>query len=139
MKKFFIGAAAYLLPFVAFAATQAELDAARALLNAGQEGDNIADLINQINNVINAIIPFLVGLAVLVIIWGVFNYIAGAGDEEKRAQAKQYIVWGVVGVFIMLSIWGLVNVLVNSFDLKKTPLPTEKLPSFQTDNEFQIP
>src|SRR3989344_3443266 len=139
MKKFFIGAAAYLLPFVAFAATQAELDAARALLNAGQEGDNIADLINQINNVINAIIPFLVGLAVLVIIWGVFNYIAGAGDEEKRAQAKQYIVWGVVGVFIMLSIWGLVNVLVNSFDLKKTPLPASKLPSFQTNQEFAFP
>ena len=125
MKKIAIGAATYLLPFVAFA--------------ADAEDDNIADLINQINNVINAIIPFLVGLAVLVIIWGVFNYISGAGDEEKRAQAKQYIVWGVVGVFIMLSIWGLVNVLVNSFDLKKTPLSSEKLPSFQTDNEFTLP
>ena len=126
MKKFFIGAAAYLLPFAAFAVDTTE-------------SDNIADLINQINNVINAIIPFLVGLAVLVIIWGVFNYIAGAGDEEKRAQAKQYIVWGVVGVFIMLSIWGLVNVLVNSFDLKKTPLPASKLPSFQTNQEFAFP
>lgn len=125
MKKFAIGAASYLLPFVAFA--------------QDAEDDTIASLLNQINNVINTIIPFLVGLAVLVIIWGVFNYISGAGDEEKRAQAKQYIVWGVVGVFIMLSIWGLVNVLVNSFDLKKTPLPTEKLPSFSTDIDFDIP
>ncbi len=119
MKKFLIATSAYLLPVVAFAAG-----------TPATESDNLVDLINQINAVINAIIPFLVGIAVLIIIWGVFNYIAGAGDEEKRAQAKQYIVWGVVGVFIMLSIWGLVNVLVNSFDLKKTPLPEEKLPSF---------
>ena len=109
MKKFAIAASAYLLPFAAFADTT---------------NDNIANLIGQINAVINTIIPFLVGLAVLIIIWGVFNYISGAGDEEKRAQAKQYIVWGVVGVFIMLSIWGLVNVLVNSFDLKKTGYTT---------------
>ncbi|MDO8619856.1 MAG: pilin [bacterium] len=121
MKKFLITASAYLLPVVAFAA------------GGEVESDNLVDLINQINAVINAIIPFLVGLAVLIIIWGVFNYISGAGDEEKRAQAKQYIVWGVVGVFIMLSIWGLVNVLVNSFDLKKTPLSEEKLPSFGGD------
>src|SRR3989344_2616482 len=109
MKKFAIAASAYLLPLAAFA-TDATKD------------DNLADLIFQINAVINTIIPFLVGLAVLIIIWGVFNYISGAGDEEKRAQAKQYIVWGVVGVFIMLSVWGLVNVLVNSFDLRKSPL-----------------
>ncbi len=98
--------------------------------------DNLADLIGQINAVINTIIPFLVGLAVLVIIWGVFNYIAGAGDEEKRAEAKTYIVWGVVGVFIMLSIWGLVNVLVNSFALRKGPLNSAQLPDFGTGKEL---
>ena len=116
MKKFAIAASAYLLPFAAFADTTKD--------------DNLADLVFQINAVINTIIPFLVGLAVLIIIWGVFNYISGAGDEEKRAQAKQYIVWGVVGVFIMLSVWGLVNVLVNSFDLRKGPLDPTDLPGF---------
>lgn len=128
MKKFVIAASAYLLPVFAFATTH------NLLPPAGNtaDNDNIADLINQINAVINTIIPFLVGLAVLIIIWGVFNYISGAGDEEKRAQAKQYIVWGVVGVFIMLSIWGLVNVLVNSFDLKKTGYEAgnKSLPAF---------
>ena len=107
------------MPFVAFAA-----DAGTA------EDDNLANLIAQINAVINTIVPFLVGLAVLIIIWGVFNYISGAGDEERQGQAKQCIVWGVVGVFIMLSVWALVNVLVNSFDLKKTPLEESKLPNF---------
>src|SRR3989344_8433399 len=72
-------------------------------------------LLERINRLINFTIPFIIGLAVLVIIWGVFNYIVGAGDEEKRAQAKTYIIWGVIGIFIMLSVWGLVNILVNTF------------------------
>ena len=121
MKKFITASIAYFLPLAAFATTVVASDTSN---------DNLADLIFQINAVINTIIPFLVGLAVLIIIWGVFNYISGAGDEEKRAQAKQYIVWGVVGVFIMLSVWGLVNVLVNSFDLRKGPLDPTDLPGF---------
>ena len=119
MKKIAVAASAFFLPFVALA--------------RDTSNDNIANLIGQINAVINTIIPFLVGFAVLIIIWGVFNYISGAGDEEKRAQAKQYIVWGVIGVFIMLSVWGLVNVLVNSFALRKGPLdagPDGQLPIF---------
>jgi len=102
--KFILASAAGALPFVAFA-------------------QNITDLILQINGIINVIIPFIVGLAVLVIIWGIFGYITGAGDEEKRGEAKQYIIWGVIGVFIMLSVWGLVNVVVNSFGLSSKAIP----------------
>lgn len=101
-----------------------------APLLAFAAANNIADLIIQINAVVNTVVPFIVGLAVLIIIWGVFNYVAGAGDEEKRAEAKQYIIWGIIGVVVMLSIWGLVAVLEGSFDLKKTPLPSTDLPSF---------
>lgn len=75
----------------------------------------ISELLGRVSAILNLLVPFIVGLAVLVIIWGIFNYIVGAGDEEKRAEAKQYIIWGVIGVFIMLSVWGLVNVLVGSF------------------------
>ncbi len=110
MKKFAIAASAYLLPVAVFAQA-----------TGPTEGVGIYGVINQVNGIINVIIPFLVGLAVLIIIWGVFNYISGAGDEEKRAQAKQYIIWGVIGVFIMLSVWGLVSILTNSFSLDVTP------------------
>lgn len=121
LKKFALAAAAYALPLAAFGAPPAA------------QVNNLTDLFNAVNKIINVFIPFLVGIAVLIIIWGVFNYIAGAGDEEKRAQAKSFIVWGVVGVFIMLSIWGLVNILVNSINLKKTPLNPTDLPTFQTN------
>jgi len=89
--------------------------------------DTYTDLLTRLNGIINLIVPVILGLAVLVIIWGVFNYIVGAGDEEKRAQAKTYIIWGVIGIFIMLSVWGLVNILVNTFDLGNTAPDTNFL------------
>ena len=80
------------------------------------------------NNVLNTIVPFIVGLAVLVIIWGIFGYISKAGEEEKRTEARMFIVRGVVGVFLMLSVWGLVNILDNSFNLSKTAPARDKMP-----------
>ncbi len=125
LKKFGIVASAYLLPLAAFADP------------AAQDLQDIGDFYNRINSIINLTIPFLVGIAVLVIIWGIFNYIAGAGDEEKRATAKQFVIWGVIGVFIMLSIWGLVSILVNTFDFKRTPLTTDQLPQFGDQEPVQ--
>src|SRR3990167_5413191 len=108
--KFILAGAAGALPFVAFA-------------------QNIADLILQINGIINVIIPFIVGLAVLVIIWGIFGYITGAGDEEKRGEAKQYIIWGIIGLFVMTAIWGLVSILENTFTTTKTIPTSPGIPS----------
>lgn len=75
-------------------------------------------LFSRVEDILNAIVPFIIGLAILVIIWGILGYISRAGEEEKRKEAKQFIVWSIIGLFIMLSVWGFVNVLVNSFELK---------------------
>jgi uncharacterized membrane protein YidH (DUF202 family) len=107
MKKFLVGSSLFLLPVVTFA----------QITQAGGAGTmtTISQVITRLQSVINLIIPFLVGLAVLVIIYGIFGFVSSAGDEEARATAKQFIIWGVIGVFLMLSVWGLVTILVNSF------------------------
>ena len=43
-----------------------------------------------------------------------------AAEEEKRAEARAYIVWGIVGVFFMISIWGFVVILINTFGVGST-------------------
>lgn len=85
------------------------------------EATDLFTLMGRLNEIVNVVIPFIIGLAVLVIIWGVFNFISGAGDEEKRAEAKQYIIWGIIGLFIMTSVWGLVNILSNTFKFDQSP------------------
>ena len=76
-----------------------------------------AGLLNRVNDILNAVVPFLIGLGVFVIIYGVFGYLTHSADEEKRAEARQFVLWGIIGVFIMLSIWGLISVLTNTFAL----------------------
>lgn len=86
-------------------------------------GGNIttfSGLLGRISSIVDDIIPFIIGLAVFVIIWGIFNYLVHATDEEKRSDARKYIVWGIIALFFMLSIWGFVNILLNTFSLKRT-------------------
>lgn len=85
----------------------------------GGEITTFTGLLNRISTILNAIVPFLVGLGVFVIIYGIFGYIRHSAEEEKRIEARMFIVWGVVGVFMMLAIWGFVNILVNTFSLKR--------------------
>ncbi len=72
-------------------------------------------LLKILQNIVDAVIPFIIGLGILVFIYGIFNFISSAGDEEARANAKQLIIWGVLGIFIMISVWGLVNILMGTF------------------------
>ena len=88
-----------------------------------KETTNFFELLERVSAIIGTLVPFIIGLAVLVILWGLFNYIAGAGDEEKRGEAKQYIIWGIIGVFVMLSIWGLIGIVSNTFNIGNTTLP----------------
>ena len=93
----------------------------------------IAELLGKLTNILNQIVPILIGLAVFVILWGIFTYITKAGEEEKRAEAKKFILYGIIGVFIMLSLWGLVGILVNTFSISQqlTPEDIPKVPEIQ--------
>jgi len=114
MKKLIASVSFGLLPVVALAQTAINTP------NANITTSGLQAFFLQLNAIINYIIPFIVGLAVLIVIWGVFSFISSAGDEEARATAKQFIIWGIIGIFIMLSVWGLVQILANTFNLQHT-------------------
>ncbi|TSC58837.1 MAG: Uncharacterized protein Greene041679_39 [Parcubacteria group bacterium Greene0416_79] len=86
---------------------------------------DISGLISRLTGILGAIIPFIIALAVVVILWGIFRYISKAGEEEARQEARQFIVWGIIGLFFMVSIWGFVNLLDKTFSLDKTIRPSD--------------
>src|SRR3990167_1757708 len=83
----------------------------------------LTEFVGKISEVLNAIIPLIIGLALVFFLWGVFMYVTKEGAEEKD-KARDVIVYGIIGLFVMLAAWGLVNVLTNTFDLD-TATPTD--------------
>jgi uncharacterized membrane protein YidH (DUF202 family) len=102
------GAVSLLLPAVALAQIPPVIDTVDKIFLAAE-------------GLINRAAPFLIGLAVFLVMWGVFKFITSAGDETKRAEAQKLVLWGVIGVFVMISIWGFVNILRNTLFLDITP------------------
>ncbi len=102
---------------------------------------NLSGLIARVQGIINLLIPFLVGLGVFLIIYGVFTYIAHAEDEERRKEGRTFILWGILFVFIMLSVWGILSILVNSFGLSgnQNGLVAKSYPTGAVPNLPQTP
>lgn len=58
------------------------------------------------------IIIFLVGLTVLVFMYGLMRYMfKGASSDTARTEGRKLMLWGLIGIFVMVSVWGLVGVL----------------------------
>lgn len=88
----------------------------------------LQDLLCYVTKIINdAVIPLIFAVAVAMFIWGVVNFfIINADEEGKRAQGRQFMIWGVVALAVMLSIWGLVGILGATFGINGSVLPQVK-------------
>lgn len=80
---------------------------------------NLKELIDNvvINGILVPLVPVLVGAAVIVFIYGVLVLVFSEGGEKKE-EAKQYMLWGIIGIFVMVSVWGLVAILQGTFQLE---------------------
>jgi hypothetical protein len=77
--------------------------------NCGASGD-LAYTVCRIGNFVNAIIPILIGLAVVVFIWGVIQYVLGSSEEAKK-EGQSRMIYGLIGLLVIVSIWGIVALL----------------------------
>lgn len=64
--------------------------------------------------IVNPIILLLAASAFVVFLWGVFEFIAHAGDEGKRSEGKRAIFWGLIGLVIIFGAYGIINVALGT-------------------------
>jgi hypothetical protein len=86
-------------------------------------------LISDTGDLINKVIPVLIGLAVLAFLWGVVQFIFSSEGPQK-ADAKQFMVWGLIALFVMVSVWGLVRILSDTLGIRANEVP--RLPVIPT-------
>lgn len=77
---------------------------------APSSNGTLLTFLTTLNSTLGRIIPILIGLALLVFLWGIIKYITSAGEQDKKS-AIGYIINGIVALFFMVSIWGIVALL----------------------------
>lgn len=63
------------------------------------------------------LIALLMALAFLVFLWGCFEYIKEAGNEQGRETGKQHLLYGVIGMLVMLSAYAILNLAAGTFGI----------------------
>jgi hypothetical protein len=88
-------------------------------------GAKFQDYLGYITCIINnSVIPLIFAVAVVMFVWGVVKFfIIDADEEAKRAQGKQFMIWGVIALAVMLSVWGLVAIFGDTFGIPHSVLP----------------
>lgn len=75
------------------------------------------EILQKINEVIiNPLILLLFGVAILVFLWGVAEFILSLNSDDARSKGKQHMLWGVIGLVIMFSVWAIIQFLGASID-----------------------
>ena len=70
--------------------------------------------------IINPIILLLSAGALVVFLWGAFEFVLHAGDAAKRKTGREAIFWGLIGLVIIFGAYGIINIALGTFNL--TPL-----------------
>lgn len=67
--------------------------------------------------IINPIILLLAASAFVVFLWGVYEFIKGAGEGDKREEGRRAILWGLVGLVIIFGAYGIIDIALGTFSL----------------------
>ena len=66
------------------------------------------------------LIMLLIAVAILVFMYGNFQYIANSENSTAREDGRKHIMWGIIGLLIMLTAFAILSVAANTFGLKDT-------------------
>lgn len=101
------------VPFLAFAQTGFQ---------------NLSGLFSFAGGFLSSATVLLFAAAFFFFLWGVFQFVRAAGDEEARKEGRDHIIYGVIGLAVMASVYGLVNFLTSSANLSTTTVSVPALP-----------
>ena len=83
-----------------------------------------ASLVQQINNlIVFPLISLLLAIAVLVFVWGGFQYLYNADDPAARKQGQRHILFGLIGIVVMIAAYALLSIALRTFFGSSVTIP----------------
>ncbi len=86
------------------------------------------DKINQF--ILYPLITLMLAVALLVFLYGLFEYVKNSESVEARATGRRHIIWGIVGLLVMISALSILSIAAGTFGLKG------ELDAAKTDSDF---
>lgn len=86
---------------------------------AASEAQIVAqDLLSKINEaILFPLITLLMAIALLVFLYGAFEYVKGAASDADRETGKRHLLYGTIGMLVMLSAYTILSIAAATFDL----------------------
>ena len=77
-----------------------------------------AELVKNIYNLISNGIAVLIGIGLVIFLWGMVLYVYRAGSLKAQNSGKDIMTWGLLALFVMVSVWGILGLARTAlFDL----------------------
>lgn len=67
--------------------------------------------------ILNPAIKLGFAVALIVFLYGVFEFIKDSESSDARATGGKHIMWGIIGMFIMIAAGGIINLVCGSWGL----------------------
>lgn len=76
--------------------------------------------------IVNPLIGLLFALALIIFLYGVFEFLWNQTSEEKKTAGKSHMLWGIVGLTIMFGVWTILNMVLNTLEIPKSQINLEE-------------
>ena len=93
-------------------------------LALAQAGGIVPSLRNILDFLVSAIIPFLLGIAFLMVVVNVVRFfVIGSTNQDGREKARAFALYSVFAFLLILLFWGIVFVLTNNIGINSQTPP----------------
>ncbi len=92
----------------------------------------LESILRTIGRLIESAIPIAFGLAVLGFFYGLAIYIFSAGNESKKEEGKNIMLWGLIALFIIASVFGIIRLFQGTLGIEQSSQQQIQIPSVNT-------
>jgi uncharacterized membrane protein YidH (DUF202 family) len=79
-------------------------------------------LSNVSTEILNPLILLIFALALVYFLYGMFEFISNADNEEKRSIGKNHMLWGIIGLTIMVGVWFILGVVLRTINVPESQI-----------------
>src|SRR3990167_5752736 len=74
-------------------------------------------LLEKVRGWLGLIVPILIGVGLILFIWGLIQYFRSEGSDDAKKAARGNILYGVIIFAAIVGIWGLVNIVLETLNI----------------------